>query len=1075
MPKQRITTAALSGPQRTRLVQRYLAATSDRSNVFTSGPCWFAPTALAAEEVRDAAVHCLAATLPGRSLLNPQIGTFDAHAQRLLLRAGTTVRLLTPLQRDELLRLAIEQVRSQTDLPYFGQVAHSDGVVRMVGQAIAQMKRRDLWAEQFAEQASGPRDRELASFYLAYQRLLVRHGLFDREGCFWAARAVLKERPELIGRPALAIVEGFTDFTAAQLEILAVFASRCNELVVALPFADQEPADPARAAMETRGRATTAALQAVMPGAVLEHDPTPADQPLFTGRVAERLYRNPSDIEPPAEEEPPGIAIIAAGNEQTEFETVCDCVKASLVDGNTSPEDILIVLRAGPDGWDRLRSTLHDFGLRPWLENRPTYATAPAARLAESLLTAAVEDWPAAAVEGVVCHSAVSITQEAPVEPHRFERLLRKLVFASGRESLLRSADRAVERTPEDSAAAAGLHWFAEVLQSWPSRASLAAWATVLDDTLNRLGALRDSAVADSWASLRRLLTSVAELRSLAVEKDAGLSAAELRELFRRCCSEETYGDAAGRAGSVRVVTPETARGLAAGDVYVLSFGEGNYPRGDAVGGIEEPDPALAVSDEMHLFLALASKPRGRLTLSYTALDDKAQPLSPSPYLAELRGCFPTHELTVEEVGLSGQQALPAAPRGRRLQRLHAAGAAMEGDPAPLAGLLASPEVGPTAHSLASAARTILDRAQAERFGPSEGLLESAAVRAKLAERYGPQHLWSASRLEQYAACPFRFFAGHVLRIEPPPSATPETDPARRGVLLHDLLAALLRQAANAPDAADWKPALEQLIAEAAERVGRYGVEAGLRAVETREISEWVPRIAGQAEAYQAMWQDLDGVPTPAALEVRFGPDRAGAEADNDDPRSTDEPFAFRAGEHTVLLSGKIDRVDLAQAGGQPALVVIDYKSGDARFDPALAESGRQLQLPLYTLAAEALLFTDLGARALAAGYWPLRNEGKGFADKRANLRLREADDEGLSEVDHWQQLQAVIAERVGEIVEGVRRGDFPVYNTDEKCTSWCDFRTVCRVGQVRSLNKCWPSEPADDDAESAGAPDADR
>jgi hypothetical protein len=42
-------------------------------------------------------------------------------------------------------------------------------------------------------------------------------------------------------------------------------------------------------------------------------------------------------------------------------------------------------------------------------------------------------------------------------------------------------------------------------------------------------------------------------------------------------------------------------------------------------------------------------------------------------------------------------------------------------------------------------------------------------------------------------------------------------------------------------------------------------------------------------------------------------------------------------------------------------------------------------------------------------------------------------------------------------MIEDIRGGAFPMHSFDDKCTSHCDFKTVCRVGQVRSLEKVWP------------------
>jgi hypothetical protein len=42
--------------------------------------------------------------------------------------------------------------------------------------------------------------------------------------------------------------------------------------------------------------------------------------------------------------------------------------------------------------------------------------------------------------------------------------------------------------------------------------------------------------------------------------------------------------------------------------------------------------------------------------------------------------------------------------------------------------------------------------------------------------------------------------------------------------------------------------------------------------------------------------------------------------------------------------------------------------------------------------------------------------------------------------------------------VRGIRGGSFPVFSGDKKCTGLCAYSTVCRIGQIRSLNKQWPA-----------------
>ena len=130
---------------------------------------------------------------------------------------------------------------------------------------------------------------------------------------------------------------------------------------------------------------------------------------------------------------------------------------------------------------------------------------------------------------------------------------------------------------------------------------------------------------------------------------------------------------------------------------------------------------------------------------------------------------------------------------------------------------------------------------------------------------------------------------------------------------------------------------------------------------------------------------------------------------------------------------------------------MIDYKSGRrTSLKQEHIESGEQLQLPIYVAAAQALVFGG-EAEPLAAGYWTMSS---GF-DAKGVLAVQQGDRSG----DHWAQVQKVVQQRVGEFIAAIRRGEFPVASRDEQCTSRCDFNTVCRVAQVRSLGKTWPPE----------------
>jgi hypothetical protein len=45
-------------------------------------------------------------------------------------------------------------------------------------------------------------------------------------------------------------------------------------------------------------------------------------------------------------------------------------------------------------------------------------------------------------------------------------------------------------------------------------------------------------------------------------------------------------------------------------------------------------------------------------------------------------------------------------------------------------------------------------------------------------------------------------------------------------------------------------------------------------------------------------------------------------------------------------------------------------------------------------------------------------------------------------------------------VVERLRRAEFPVAPREPDCTRSCEYRTICRIGQVRSVGKVWVEAP---------------
>jgi ATP-dependent helicase/DNAse subunit B len=131
---------------------------------------------------------------------------------------------------------------------------------------------------------------------------------------------------------------------------------------------------------------------------------------------------------------------------------------------------------------------------------------------------------------------------------------------------------------------------------------------------------------------------------------------------------------------------------------------------------------------------------------------------------------------------------------------------------------------------------------------------------------------------------------------------------------------------------------------------------------------------------------------------------------------------------------------------------VIDYKSGRVvRKNADDPIDGTALQLELYTLAAQQVV---LGGQALpvGGGYWSIQENGF-----KQILSMCDLSGQEPQLYPGWERRRDEVTKRVFELVQGVRRGEFPVFSRDDTCTGYCPYHTVCRVNQVRSLEKAWP------------------
>ncbi len=322
---------------------------------------------------------------------------------------------------------------------------------------------------------------------------------------------------------------------------------------------------------------------------------------------------------------------------------------------------------------------------------------------------------------------------------------------------------------------------------------------TVLVRLADELGLLR--AIADDCGAplakfdsvaWQRLLDGLSASQRLETQLDGRPAPFSLGELIARL--DEIAGatdmpppnDDVGR---VRVLSAASVRTLDVPYLFVAGLSEKAFPAPFGEHHLYSAAECRAMNDaglrfierqewtcqEMLLFYEVVTRATRRLTLSYPALDEKAQPLSPSPYLLELERLFAARAIARHDEPSLSPVVRDKPPACVRDLRVTGVALALLGDGKLAAGLwncgaavMAAPAGGmptPQVASLFAALRMTGQRAKRDKFGAFEGVLLSEAAQRRLAERFDNEHCWSTSRLERFAYCPFKFFSERVLGL----------------------------------------------------------------------------------------------------------------------------------------------------------------------------------------------------------------------------------------------------------------------------------------------------------------------
>lgn len=942
-----------------------------------------------------------------------------------------------------------------------GELQHSGISPAALARAAYRGPKQGPIARQYGDRTIGAKERDCALLYARYRREMRRLGLADQdEREALTAHRLRRGVPLLLRDLQLLVLDGFHDLSPAREAILRALAGRASEVWLSLPGTQEDE----REELFRRPRRLARRFAAVWMGSA------PSDsKPVGLTHLARELFRplRRLGVSPDAT----GLLLLKAPGPLGEARLAAREVREWLRQG-VPADDVQVVVRDLSSAADLLHEVFTEYAIPHAIEAEEPLLRSPAVALLLRALRFAEEDFPFAGVTALLRHGCFRPTwpeAESPGIALQAEALLRLLGQPRGRAAYLAAVALWAEREQEgledeqaeqhkrkrthDLAKQCGrfLHRFFATFEGAPGRAPLAIHVIWVRHLIEDLGL--DLGPEDKIAlDLLREELERWEKRSPARMMDPRAFQRRLGTLAGSLGFPSAESDGPAR---VRILSANEARRLSCTHRILLGLGEGSYPRsGDSSliddadrqtlrqSGLPLTDPDDRLGDEMLLFYQLATGASQQLVLGYPAVDDRGQEMLPGSFLQTVLHCFTEGAIPTVERRMLLDQYFTEPPLSQAEYRVQVAAAGMRGTNA-------LPEE--VRANLLAAAELSHQRFETPEYGAYDGRFRDPILIEWVGKQFGPRRVFSPTALEDYVACPFRFFLKHVLHLAPLEEPREGIEVTRRGMAFHRALARLhvkLRDAdTHQPTPETREDVLREIATAVDEDVQRAPSLAAkeLWRLEGQRLLRSAERYPGHWSKFLEPWLKRGVAPRPHLFEVDFG-------LPVPDGQTPTDPLVLRVEGVEVRISGRIDRVDLADLPDGVGFWIIDYKTGrGSHYTGSDLAELRKLQLALYAVAVEAVLLGGMNARPLGLLYWLVGESGP-----KPALPGRQVV-QWLDDAGRWPGVRQRLIEWVATLVRNVRQGMFPLAPRSEHCTQTCDFSQVCRISQSRFAGKGQP------------------
>ena len=919
-------------------------------------------------------------------------GLFNAH---ILTINDLSARLLgapaLPKPSDPVrLKLLKEILSGSVDFRYFSEARDVPGFHRLLVDLIREFKSGLLTVSDFEkrsqsllkDEAFRLKFRDFTVLLKNYEKQLAALGFAEPEDLV----STLSAGSGNPGSVDLVVFDGFYHFSRAQGELVRAASRAARHAVVTLTISDKEGDRPDLFYYPERTRQFLKSIGFRQKKGVFGVNHRSKNQALV--HLESCLF---SKSPAPSSVKPAGLTVFEAPHVRGEIEMIAREIRRLAREEALYLSDICVILRSVSPYQKTLASVFEEFGIPVHIHERFKLSQTALGSFLYRLMGLFIEGWK------------------------------REDIYYLAKSGFYASRPHSDEVSELEGAPG-------DLVEDWRSlEAELRAaktgrgFAAVLRRAIAALGPAEEPAATQSFEEILKSFERPARGKEVF---DASAALLEFRARI------ETALFSSGLAGKNRVQVYDVIMALPKEYkvVFVAGLVEKGFPQGisedplfkdserrvvNAAGSALE-ERALRAAGERYFFYMALMRSREKVVLTYPLYGADGRPSLPSFFVEETRKCFKNPLPTKTR---HPAQFLPE-PDAWETEADVKKGVARLGlrVASPLKSWLSKPDF-----------KEVLSWTEKATEDPHSGILDPR-IRGAFSRNEGP---FSATRLEEMAACSFRYFASQVLGLKEPLEGRESIE---MGIALHKVLETYFQSFSEAArkkgehlkDLPQMKKKLRELLLPIAEK---SALSRGKVFRFKTQLTAMKRSLDLFAKAEKTLFEKR-GL-TAGSFELKFG--------------AEGRPFLeISGGKDTIRLRGQIDRLDVS-ADGKQALVV-DYKLSKRPSVHAKFEKGLELQLPIYLLAARKLLGYDI----MGAEHRYLREPGKqGFYREDARELLKMDGRETAYGAEEFEALLTETEKRVRDLVKRIHEADISVRS---KSCEFCKFSPVCRFEPWRLI-----------------------